>query len=238
MENFCLFGIFLKWRTFLSSAYAQYSGGDETTGSAESSIGSDIYNGGSQNNSPYSTSGSTGTLSYGTPTQLVFTVSPSDTNHSFAFSRQPVVAVEDAYGNVVANDNTDQVTVSILSNPGNGSLMGTTTVTVVNGVAQFTNLGITSSGQLYSLQATASGLASATSATFNINPGTGPQASAVWDNGANGYFIYIWAATDNKKMPFAAGDPDSCSIIIYNPDGTNTPATSMRNINYLNSGLL
>ncbi|MBF0571355.1 MAG: hypothetical protein HQL12_05735, partial [Candidatus Omnitrophica bacterium] len=68
---------------FVSAAYAQYSGGDETTGSAQSSIGSDIYNGGSQSNSPYSTSGSTGTLSYGTPTQLVFTTSPSDTNHSF-----------------------------------------------------------------------------------------------------------------------------------------------------------
>ena len=72
---------------------------------------------------------------------LVFTVSPSDTNHSLPFSRQPVVAVEDAYGNVVANDNTDQVTLTILSNPGNGSLMGTTTVTVVNGMAQFTRFG-------------------------------------------------------------------------------------------------
>ncbi len=171
MENFCLFGIFHSGRFSVAlSAFAQYSGGDETTGPAESSIGSDIYNGGAQNNSPYSTSGSTGTLSYGTPTQLVFTVSPSDTNHSFPFSRQPVVAVEDAYGNVVANDNTDQVTVAILSNPGNGSLMGTTTVTVVNGLAQFTDLAINAAGQLYTLQATSGSLTPGISATFNINP--------------------------------------------------------------------
>src|SRR5271154_7178581 len=124
---FFLCGAFVS--AAMTPAFAQYSGGNQTTGDAESSIGSDIYNGGAQNNSPYSTSGSTGTLSYGTPTQLVFTVSPSDTNHSFPFSRQPVVAVEDAYGNVIANDNTDQVTVAILSNPGNGTLSGTTTVT-------------------------------------------------------------------------------------------------------------
>ena len=46
---------------FLSSAYAQYSGGDETTGGAQSSIGNDIYGGGAQNNSPYATSGTNGT---------------------------------------------------------------------------------------------------------------------------------------------------------------------------------
>src|ERR1700691_3685833 len=153
-KNFAFWAFFLVGPFVcggFTPAFAQYSGGDETTGDAESSIGSDIYDGGSQNNSPYSTSGSQGTLSYGTPTQLVFTVSPSDTNHSFPFSRQPVVAVEDAYGNVVANDNTDQVTIAILSNPGNGQLMGTATVNVVNGLAQFSNLAINAAGQLYTL---------------------------------------------------------------------------------------
>jgi len=215
---------FFSMGAFVSAAFAQYSGGDQTTGDAESSIGNDIYNGGAQNNSPYSTSGSQGTLSYGTATQLSFTVSPSDTNHSFPFSRQPVVAVEDVNGNVVVSDNTDQVTVAILSNPGNGSLMGTATVTVVNGLAQFSNLAINAAGQLYTLQATATGLTSATSATFNINPGTGPKASAVWDNGALGYFVYVWAESDNAKEPFAASDNgatgDTCTITIYNPDGS------------------
>ena len=176
---------------FVSAAHAQYSGGDQNTGSAQSSIGSDIYKGGSQNNSSYSTSGSQGTLSYGTAKKLAFTVSPSDTNHSFPFSRQPVVAVEDAYGNVVASDNTDQVTVAILSNPGNGLLAGTKTVTVVNGIAQFSNLSINAAGQLYSLQATSGSLTPGTSASFTINPGTGPQAVAVWDNTANAYYIYV-----------------------------------------------
>ncbi|MBF0571356.1 MAG: hypothetical protein HQL12_05740, partial [Candidatus Omnitrophica bacterium] len=130
---------------------------------------------------------------------------------------------EDAYGNVVANDNTDQVTLTILSNPGNGQLMGTTTVTVVNGLAQFTNLAINAAGQLYSLQATSGSLTSATSATFNINPGTGPKAAAIWDNTAKAYFIYVWAESDNQIEPLNSsqdGGTDSCSITIYNPDGT------------------
>ncbi|MDE2232354.1 MAG: hypothetical protein KGJ95_09910, partial [Candidatus Omnitrophica bacterium] len=228
--NFAFLAFFVAG-VFLSSAWAQYSGGNETTDPAESSIGSDIYNGGAQNNSPYATSGSTGTLSYGTPAKLVFTVSPSDTNHSFPFARQPVVAVEDAYGNIVTSDNTDQVTVTILSNPGAGGLMGTATVNVVNGLAQFTNLGITAAGQLYTLQATSPTSPSLTpgiSATFNINPGTGPVASAVWDNGANAYYIFVWGASDNAKEPFSTTDApaDSCAITIYNPDGTtnSTPA--------------
>ena len=167
---------FFVMGAFVSAAHAQYAGSNETIGSAQSSIGSDIYNGGAQNNSPYATSGSTSNLSYGTPTQLVFTISPSDTNHSQPFSRQPVVAVEDASGNVVANDNTDQVTLTILSNPGNGSILGTTTITVVNGLAQFSGLAINAAGQLYTLQATATGLTPATSTPFTINPGTGPIA--------------------------------------------------------------
>ncbi len=173
-------GAFFLGLALSSQALAQYGGGNQTTGAASASIGSDIYNGGPQNNASYATSGSTGTLSYGTPVKLVFKVSPSDNNHSLPFSRQPVVAVEDAFGNVVANDSTDQVTVAILSNPGNGGLMGTATVTVVNGLAQFTDLGITSAGQLYTLQATASGLSSPSSATFNIKPRTAPSAPATW----------------------------------------------------------
>ena len=214
---------------FVSAANAQQYGGGSESGVADSSIGSDIYDGGSQNNNPWANSGSQGTLSYGTPTQLVFTVSPSDTNHSFPFSRQPVVAVEDASGNIVASDNTDQVTLTILSNPGNGALMGTTTVTVVNGLAQFSGLAINAAGQLYTLQATSGSLTPGTSATFNINPGTGPMASAVWNNSTNAYDIYIWAASDNQKEPFSATDDSGVCSTTGTCKGTCTGSCDATN---------
>ena len=47
---------FFTGGAFLSPAWAQFSGGDETSGSAESSIGTDIFDGGAQNNTPFGTS--------------------------------------------------------------------------------------------------------------------------------------------------------------------------------------
>ena len=61
-----------------------------------------------------------------------------------------------------------QVTVSIETNPGGGTLAGTTTVTSSNGVADFGNLQIDKAGVGYDLAASASGFASATSNLFTI----------------------------------------------------------------------
>ena len=61
-----------------------------------------------------------------------------------------------------------QVTVSIETNPGGGTLAGTTTVTSSNGVADFGNLQINKAGVGYDLAASASGFASATSDLFTI----------------------------------------------------------------------
>jgi hypothetical protein len=50
-----------------------------------------------------------------------------------------LIYLEDQNGNLVTSDNTTQVTASLRS--GTGPLLGTTTVTVSEGVATFTNLG-------------------------------------------------------------------------------------------------
>ena len=55
-----------------------------------------------------------------------------------AFGTQPVIYVEDQYGNLETGDNTTQVTASSLP-MGTGPLQGTTTVTVSGGIATFTN---------------------------------------------------------------------------------------------------
>jgi hypothetical protein len=72
-------------------------------------------------------------------TQLVINTQPSSTaTAGVAFATQPVVYVEDQYGNLETTDNTTQVTASLFS--GSGPLDGTTTVTVSGGIATFTNL--------------------------------------------------------------------------------------------------
>ncbi len=73
------------------------------------------------------------------PTQLVIETEPSATaTAGVSFATQPVVYVEDQYGDLETNDNTTQVTASLAS--GAGPLNGTVTVTVTGGIATFTNL--------------------------------------------------------------------------------------------------
>ena len=72
--------------------------------------------------------------------RLVIATEPSPTaTAGTAFATQPVIDEEDQYGNLVAGDNTTEVTVSPLP-MGSGPLEGTTTVTVAGGIATFTNL--------------------------------------------------------------------------------------------------
>ena len=74
----------------------------------------------------------------GAPTQLAIGIEPSATaTASAAFAQQPVVWVEDAYGNLVTSASG---TVTAVRTAGGGTLQGTLTATVVNGVATFVNL--------------------------------------------------------------------------------------------------
>src|SRR5207249_4647963 len=95
------------------------------------------------------------------------------------------VQVEDANNNVVTTGtgSTASVGVAILANPGGGTLSGTTPVNAVAGVATFSNLSINKTGTGYTLQATSTGLTSATSALFTINNPAPTLASIAPDNG-------------------------------------------------------
>jgi len=72
------------------------------------------------------------------------------------------VEVLDGTG-VVAANSTVPITVGLSSNPGSGSLSGTTTVNASAGVASFTDLSIDAAGVGYTLLATSPGIASDTS---------------------------------------------------------------------------
>jgi probable HAF family extracellular repeat protein len=108
------------------------------------------------------------------PTHLAFTVQPSDAAPGAIIAPPIEVTVRDAYDNPVKNAGSVQMTIG--SNPGGGTLLGTTLKGTSTGVATFANLRINNAGTGYTLVATLGNLPSVTSAPFNI--GTTPAQLA------------------------------------------------------------
>lgn len=126
-----------------------------------------------------------------------FNITPAAATH-LVFSQQPASAVAGAaiapavtVSALDAFDNVDtayaaQVDASIGSNPGGGTLTGTTPKAATNGVATFSDLNINKTGVGYTLHATSGTLTDATSSTFDISPAalsqmvfTGQPTSAI-----------------------------------------------------------
>ena len=100
----------------------------------------------------------------GSATRLGITREPAGAESGDVFTTQPVVEIRDATGNRVTSATTP-VTVSIAT--GNGTLVGTTTVNAVAGVATFTNLRLDGTGA-HTLLFSATGFVGATSGSFTV----------------------------------------------------------------------
>jgi hypothetical protein len=109
------------------------------------------------------------TVNPGSATQLAFTTQPGASNPGTPIPGPPIVAVKDSLGNTVTSSSAS-ITMAIGSNPGGGTLSGTTTKNASSGVASFTDLSINQNGDGYTLVATSSGLTGATSTNFDIIP--------------------------------------------------------------------
>src|SRR5258708_4594509 len=71
--------------------------------------------------------------------RLTIAIQPSATaTAGVAFAQQPVIRIEDAFGNLVNSDNSTVLTAA--RNAGSGTLQGMLNATAANGVAAFTNL--------------------------------------------------------------------------------------------------
>lgn len=104
------------------------------------------------------------------PLHLAFAQQPSTTLPLMTIQPAVQVAVLDATGNR-ATSFTGQVTIAIGHNGGAvvpGTLSGTKTVNVVNGVATFADLSIDQLGNGYTLVVSTAGVVTAESAPFNI----------------------------------------------------------------------
>jgi len=113
------------------------------------------------------TSSTTFGITPGAATKLTFVTQPSRTPKSSIITPPVQVAAQDAFGNTVTAF-TGSVTISIAAGPGGAQLSGTLSVPASGGVATFGDLSINRTGTTYKLGASASGLASATSAVFSI----------------------------------------------------------------------
>lgn len=105
--------------------------------------------------------------------KLAFTQSPASSTGGTAFPTQPIVAVEDQYGNTVTTDSS-QVTLAITSGSGtSGATLScdSSPLAASSGVASFAGCKIDKAGTGYTLTATDGSLSSATSNPFNVTVG-------------------------------------------------------------------
>lgn len=101
----------------------------------------------------------------GAATQIEITTQPVNTVAGVVMPGV-IFTLKDAFGNIDTN-NTDTVTIFILSNPASGTLSGTTSKAAVAGVVTFDDLSINNLGIGYTLRGVDAGL-SATSSSFDI----------------------------------------------------------------------
>jgi N-acetylneuraminic acid mutarotase len=97
-------------------------------------------------------------ISAATADHLLFLQQPTNTVAGQIMS-PVIIEVVDQFGNVLTGDNTDTVTLSIGVDPSGGTatFSGTLTLTVINGVATFSDLSIDMAGAGYTLHATVYG---------------------------------------------------------------------------------
>ena len=126
----------------------------------------------------------------GTASKLIISAQPTTATAGVAISPSIQITLQDAYSNTVTST-SKTVTLAIGTNPSSGSLSGTLTATTVNGIATFSNVSINKSGTAYTLTAAATGVSSATSSTFNINPSTATKLGFITEpsNGSAGLFL-------------------------------------------------
>lgn len=101
------------------------------------------------------------------PARVAFATQPNSTGVGQAITPPVAVVVTDSAGDRVTGF-SGSVTLALGANPTGATLSGANTATAADGVATFTGLSLNKPGSGYTLRAAASGLAAATSATFDV----------------------------------------------------------------------
>ena len=102
-----------------------------------------------------------------TDARLVFTTQPASTRANQPFAASPALRVEDDLGNLLIGFD-ENVTLTLNANGQGCALRGTFTVAAVDGVVAFPGLSVSRSGEHLTITASANGLTSVTSDSFDI----------------------------------------------------------------------
>src|SRR5262249_59569643 len=101
------------------------------------------------------------------PDHLAFTTPSASAATGVAVSPAIEVQVVDRFGNVLSDDNTDQVTLTVAAGPSSFAPGSTTTAIVSSGVATFSNVGLPGAGA-YTLGASSTGNLSGSGFTVHV----------------------------------------------------------------------
>lgn len=109
----------------------------------------------------------------GVPSQLVFSVQPSNAAAGMPVAPVITVEVQDSEGAVVVSDSSTDISLVLIDDPGATGLVGNGPVVVSNGVASFPALSLDRAGSGYRLRAQTGvfGVVGADSVAFDVLPG-------------------------------------------------------------------
>jgi Tol biopolymer transport system component len=158
----------------------------------------------------------------GPATRLALLVQPTTVFADHSFPRVLEVAALDRYGNT-ATDFRGTITLTL--NP-SGTLAGTISVAVANGVARFTDLRIPQAGTGYTLTASATPLPQVTTAAFDvITPGPG---RLLFQSDRDGNSEIYSMNADGSGVVRLTNDPAYDAEPTWSPDGAKIAFASSR----------
>ncbi len=148
---------------------------------------------------------------------------PTGAVDNAAFTTQPRVEVIDGYGDRVTGSSAS---ITAAKATGSGTLSGTTSVNAASGLATFTNLVITGTGN-HSLTFSSTGLAPVTSGVFNVEAASDPDIDAIlqvdWSGRTVGDYGWVggptWNATEVLDGSLLSGAAGMNHTIISPPAG-------------------
>jgi hypothetical protein len=166
---------------------------------------------------------------FGAAAKWAFTTQPSDVLTGVTFSPAVTVALEDQFGNVVANNSSATVSISVQNNAASASANNSTNITLSNGVATFTSMTI--SGSLDGLVLVAfngGSFNAALSTPFNVVPAN--TLAGVYDVAVTGNFAFYIERSGTgsvQKVDLTSGLKTPIATGLNNPGGITTDGTNV-----------
>ncbi|RLS27609.1 MAG: hypothetical protein DWH70_00205, partial [Planctomycetota bacterium] len=161
---------------------------------------------------------------FGTATQVILSTPSAGSTSGLAFTTQPVITIKDAAGNTVSNS-TAAVTMTVSTG---ATTLGTATVNAINGIATFTNVGISgTSGTAYTLTFASTGLTSANQ-SINIADTTAPTINISSDKSTlkAGETANLTFTLSESLSNFAIGDVTATGGALSNFSGSGLTYTA------------